>query len=226
MIKMNEIFKLLEKAGLSPKLKGSTVRAECPVHGVGHRYLRIIEKDSGLIMWCRARCTKNQMRETGRNFLGLSPDDLSFKRMKPKQQDLSQKEDGDKTIFRASPEQYLQGEPGEYSVECIHASKRPRQYGRYKITLVFRVISGEQEGSIVLLYMELGGKNVWASSTYSMACCIALGRSTRPKEDLSPETVFVGKQFIAYIGRRRREPRGNKANKVNFLRVHRLLRLL
>lgn len=226
MINLDEIRRRSKEAGLSPKLNGSKVWANCPAHEGGNRHLRFFKKDNSLIMKCRGGCTKNQMRATVRNTLKLSPDDLVLKSKKTSQQGINPEKAGKKIILRASPDRLLKGEPGEYSVECINGKMRKLRNGKFKIILVFRVISGQQEGSIVIMWIDLGGKNVWVTSAYSKAACIALGRDTRPDEDLSPETVFVGKKFLAQVGWRRRDPRGKKAKKRDFLRVHWLLRLL
>ena len=130
--------------------------------------------------------------------------------MKTTQQVPNPEEAGEKIVFRASRERFLKGESGTYSVECTGAKCRKLRNGKYKIRLMFRVMRGKREDSILLMWMDLGGKKVWSTSAYSKASSIALGRDPRPDEDISPKTVFLGKKFLAQVGWRRREPQGKK----------------
>ena len=127
-------------------------------------------------------------------------------------------------------------QPGEYRVRC-ESAKTIHRGGKFIVVLKHKVCEGAwRDGVLFSQWISLKDDTgiISPATKYAKQCAIALGHDIETDEDLDPEIVFVGREFLTEVGYRLSssdkkfadENAAIKKDDDDFLRVHSLLNLV
>ncbi|MDD1749488.1 MAG: hypothetical protein LUO89_06390 [Methanothrix sp.] len=122
---------------------------------------------------------------------------------------------------------------GQYRVRCESAEIQPR-YKSIVVVLVCKVSEGSWRDGVVFkqwVNIKNAKGDISPATVYARQCALALGRPVQAGDDLDPNLVFVGKEFLAEVGFSLRDEAGKFADENSqtkktdddYLRIHRLL---